>query len=332
MDEAGRRAIAAPRSRQQREPAAHELSGSDPHGLRSRELRDACAAVVVVGLGGLCFVAFDSAERITSWLLSWERLEFDDLLLTSFLALTATGWFAWRRWRDAARALAAQRASELEKARYVARLEELSAQLVETEQRERARIAELLHDEVGQTLYACRLQLERAAHRVQEGEARALLDRANELASAAMASTRELTVDLSPPVLNDLGLSEAIEWLVRRTESRFGLRARLVPGGAWRRIPDPWHAALFQSLSELLTNAAKHAGADEVEVSAFEEDGRIEICVRDDGRGFPARPAEPGFGLFSVERRMAWLGAELVVESFPGSGTLAALRLPPLDT
>src|SRR5262245_34177590 len=133
-------------TRAPQEPPTHDRAPTEARDLRSRELRDACAAVILVALGGLFFVAFDSAERVTHWLLSWERLEFDDLLLTSFLALSATGWFAWRRWRDAARALAAQRASEQEKARYVARLEELSAQLLETEQRERARIAELLHD------------------------------------------------------------------------------------------------------------------------------------------------------------------------------------------
>ena len=299
---------------------------------RRRELRDACVAIGVVACGGLGCVAFDSAERISAWLLSWERLELDDLLLSSMLALTAMGWFAWRRWRDTARALVAQRASEAEKARYVARLEELSAQLLEAEQRERARLAELLHDEVGQTLFACRLQLERASERVRESDTRELLDEAHALAGAAMTSTRELTVDLSPPILHDLGLADAIEWLLRRNEARFGLRGRLRPGSAWRRIPPAWHPALFHSLSELLSNAARHASASQVEVSAHAAPGCIRVAVRDDGRGLPRELPPPetrsGYGLFSIERRMAWLGAELQVESIPGGGTQASLLLP----
>jgi signal transduction histidine kinase len=292
--------------------------------------RDACLALVIVLCGGLLFVQLDTAERVSSALSKWERIELDDLLLGSFLAVAVMTWFAVRRWRDASLELRARQLSEQENARYVQRLEELSTQLLETEQHERARLSELLHDEVGQTLYACRLQLERARQHVDDRAARLLLAEAHDLAGAAMARTRELTVDLSPPVLHDLGLAEALAWLVRRTQERFGLSARFVPGDDWQRIPPAWEAAVFHSVSELITNAAKHAQATQLEVSAAPGgDGKLRVSVQDDGRGFvTAQLAAKGFGLFSIERRMAWFGAELQVESAPGAGTRATLHLP----
>jgi signal transduction histidine kinase len=235
-----------------------------------------------------------------------------------------------RRWSDAVRELRARQASEVDKARYLARLEELSAELLETEARERARIAELLHDDVGQTLYACSLQLERLDQRLgADTPLRELLDGARELAATAMTHTRELTVDLSPPVLHDLGLAEAIEWLVRRSQERIGLRARFEPSADWQRIPKAWHTAVFQAVSELLANVAKHAGAKQVDVSvAGGDDGHLCVRVLDDGRGFQPDSTERGFGLFNVERRMAFLGAELEIDSSVGAGTCATLRLP----
>ena len=276
-----------------------------------RALREAIAAASLVVLSGVVFVGLDMSERLAFVLKRWEALQLDDLVLTSFVAVAALTWFAWRRWRDVARELHARQASEAEKKRsYMLRLEELSAELLETEERERARISELLHDDVGQTLYACMLQLERVEQRVTERELRDLLGDAQKLAAAALANTRELTVDLSPPVLHDLGLAEAIEWLVRRNRERLGLCARFEPSADWQRIPKAWHAAVFHSVSELLANAAKHAKASRVGVCAADGgDGVVCVRVRDDGRGFQPNPLTRGFGLFNVERRMAFLGA-----------------------
>jgi signal transduction histidine kinase len=238
-------------------------------------------------------------------------------------------WFALRRLQDSTRQLRALQRSEAEKARYVDRLEELSAQLLQTEQRERARLAEVLHDSVGQTLYACRLQLDRVGGRIADAETQRLLGEARELASAAMAHTRDLTTDLSPPILHDLGLTEAVEWLLQRLNERFEMGARLLPGEGWERIPQRWHAPVFLSVQELLVNAGKHAAATRVEVSAQAgRDGQVRVRVLDDGRGFAGGASTAGFGLLSIERRMVGMGAELQIESSPRVGTAATLLLP----
>jgi two-component system CheB/CheR fusion protein len=297
---------------------------------RERALRDGALALAIVVLGALVFMHYDTAERITNALRPLEHFEIDDLILGSGLAVLAIGWFALRRWRDALRELAARENIEREKAQYVARLESLSAQLLETEHGERARIAGLLHDEIGQTLYACRLQLESARARAGGAEQSRQLQAAMDLASAAMERTRDLTVDLCPPVLRDLGLTEALEWLVERSRERWQLAAKVVPGSEWERVPAAWHEPVFQSVNELLANAAKHARATEVEVSAATSgDGGLRVYVRDNGCGLPADARNrTGFGLFSIERRMAFLGGQLSVESATGIGTCAVLELP----
>ena len=294
-----------------------------------RALRDALFAALLVACGGLLFTSQDAVERLTPTVLRWERVQFDDLLLTSFLAVAVATWFAWRRWRDSALQLRALQRSEAEKARYVQRLEELSAQLLDTEERERERLSHVLHDEVGQTLYACRLQLDRLAPRIAEREAQALLSEAQALTSAAMEQTRDLTTELSPPILHDLGLCEAIDWLLSRLTTRYGVRAHCVPGADWQRIPRRWHAPVFHSVKELLVNVGKHAGASSVEVTAAAH-GEHDVCVRvvDDGHGFDTSVQNAkGFGLFSIERRMACMGAELRIESSPAAGTAATLRI-----
>jgi signal transduction histidine kinase len=296
----------------------------------TRATRDASLATLFVLCGTAVCVYTDSAERLTAAVLRWEWLQLDDLLLGSGLAITALMWFATRRWGDTRRALALQVQSEREKARYVAKLEELSAQLLQTEQAERARIGELLHDDVGQTLYACRLQLERALARVDDPALQALLSEAHTLAGDAMLSTRELTTRISPPVLHDLGLPEAIEWLLARTEQRFGVQTRFESDGPWHAIDDRWHEPVFHSVSELIANAVKHAQASCIRVSAHRASDRIEVRVADDGRGFaPSAAQARGFGLFSIEQRMGRIGGQLHIASEKRQGTCAALQLRP---
>jgi signal transduction histidine kinase len=297
----------------------------------SQAARDAGVAALVVTFGGLMCIHWDTAEHLTAGVLRWEWLQLDDLLLTSGIAITTVTWFAIRRWREARRALALHVASEQEKAKYVTKLEELSAQLLQTEQAERARIGELLHDDVGQTLYACRLQLERALARASDPALRELVAEAHTLAGDAMSSTRELTTRISPPVLHDLGLPEAIEWLLARTEQRFGVQTKFVSDGPWHAVDGSWHEPVFHSVSELITNAVKHARANSIRVSVSTSaaDGVIDISVDDDGRGFaPEAIQTRGVGLFSIEQRMARIGARLHIRSMSQQGTRASLLLP----
>jgi signal transduction histidine kinase len=307
---------------------------AEPRRYKDRSLSDFAIAFLVVLGGGLLFVSADVVELLTPTLLRWEAAELDDLLLTACLAIVATTWFAIRRWLDSATQLAELRRSAQERAAYLERLEELSTQLLDAEARERDRIADVLHDEVGQTLYACQLKLEVLAAALDDPDALALLDQATALTAAAMTHARDLSMELSPPALHDLGIADAIETLLSRLEQRYALPMRFAPNAAWEHIPREFVGPVFHSVKELVVNAAKHASASTVSLSAELADGhRVRVIVRDDGTGFEVRPSKPrGFGLFSIERRMACMHGRLEIDSIPGKGTTAILHLGQPDS
>jgi signal transduction histidine kinase len=298
------------------------------HGARA--IRDAVGAAVVIASGGALFVAFDVVERIAPPIRRWEAAQLDDLLLTLALAVVVLAWFAIRRWRESVRQLAALRQAEAENLAHLRRLEALSSQLLDTEERERLRLSEALHDGVGQTLFACQLQLAPLAQHMTDPRGQQQLGEAQQLVAAALKHARDLTVDLSPPILHDLGLAEAIVWWLQRVESRYGVRARLAPGEAWSEVPALWHAAVFHSVQELVINAGKHAQASSIEVRVQREAGEgLSIEVIDDGRGFDrALAVDGGFGLFSIERRMACIAGRLDIRAAVSGGTVASLRFP----
>ena len=271
-------------------------------------------------------------ERLLPTLLRFEHVQLDELLLSAGLAVTASSWFAWRRWREsAASAGGAARERAREGALRGAARGALGRAAARPRSASATRLAELLHDEVGQTLYACQLKLDALAPALDSPHSpRASIDEARALADAALDQTRALTSELSPPVLHDLGLLSRDR--VAAAAARAALRtdrARARHEPAFAAVPPGLHVPVFRSVSELLVNACKHAGASEITLSAERDaSGEIRIAVADNGRGFDPEPSrDPGFGLLSVERRMACLHGALELQSSPGHGTTATLRL-----
>jgi signal transduction histidine kinase len=294
--------------------------------LRHRAARDALLAVGVTAVGGLLFTAFDVAERGAPAVNRGEVYELDDLLLTLALALVAALWFAFRRSSESRSQLHALRLSERQRAEYLQRLEDLSNELLLSEAQARQKLAATLHDRVGQPLYAARLRIELAAASTGCAVDEALSE-AHALVTEAMAVSKDLSVELSPPILHDLGLREAVRWLLQRLQARYGFEGRFEDGPDWDTVPQHLHEALFASVSELLTNAGKHARARSVSVAlARLSDAALAVTVRDDGIGFtPATAGRKGFGLFSIERRLACMDGSLGVHSTPSAGTVAVL-------
>lgn len=294
---------------------------------RDRSLRDLIAAAVLVVAGGCLFVTIDAYERLIPVALHWESAQVDDLVLTLVLAVAAAGWFSLRRWRDSVAQLEALRANANERAFYLQRLEQLSSQLLRAEQHERDRLAEVLHDHIGQTLYGCQLKLKLLAGATRDLDAAALVAQASELTATAMAHARDLSIQLSPPELHDLGLAEALEALMPRLCDRYGIALQFTPGQAWEQVPERYRAPVFHSVNELVLNAAKHGRASRVELrAALDGAGRVRVTVTDDGRGFDSRAGRgTGFGLFSIERRMACMNGAFEIESSAGLGTTAIL-------
>jgi PAS domain S-box-containing protein len=218
---------------------------------------------------------------------------------------------------------------------YQRRLQALASQLTLSEERERRRIAHELHDEVGQRLTFARMALASARETTSEARRAVVLDGASESIRRSIGDIRDLVFDLSSPLLNQVGLAPALEeWLEEQVSKKHGIQAELIHDG--RRLPldDDVRTILFRSVRELLTNVVKHARAKSVIVRLEEEGTFSRIVVEDDGIGFDvdALPRETergrGFGLFSIEERMAALGGSLEIISGPGRGCRAILTAP----
>lgn len=218
-----------------------------------------------------------------------------------------------------------------------ARLRGLAAELSFIEQRERKRVATDLHDHLAQLLVLGRLQLGQAKVLMSGHSTRAtlLIDKTIEVLNDSLQYTRTLIADLSPPVLRDFGLPSALEWLGDHMQ-RHNLTVRVHWSGRQElNLPDDLIVLLFQSVRELLINAAKHAGSGKAVVSAQQLDGSLLIEVRDDGQGFDPKairsdmtPQSSKFGLYSIKERMIAMGGQLDLRSSPGEGTTATLMLP----
>jgi two-component system NarL family sensor kinase len=212
----------------------------------------------------------------------------------------------------------------------IARLAEQRGQLathaLTAEQRERRRLAELLHDESVQTLSVARQELV-DYHRTGRD---ASFERARSAIDETMAQLRGEIFELHPYVLDHAGLPAALSALADRSARRMGAEITVAvdPEAGGR------HDELIVFLArELLSNAAKHSGASHVDVTVAADPERVELEVRDDGRGFdPSRRAaallEGHIGLASSEQRVRSAGGELVVSSAPGSGTTVQATLP----
>ncbi|WP_046243448.1 PAS domain S-box protein [Hymenobacter terrenus] len=204
------------------------------------------------------------------------------------------------------------------------RQQEVLAAILTTQEMERRRIAEALHNGLGQLLYATKLSLEtRATPATLPRQALKLLDE-------AIRTTRTLSFELTPSILEDFGLRTALEELVKRI-ARAKLPVRLHLTNLEKRLPPPVEIAVYRIVQELLNNVMKHARATEVEVHVAREGSHLEVSVEDNGRGFDpaALTAQPlaGIGLAGVRNRVALLGGELSINSQLSRGTIISFEL-----
>ncbi|HKO54502.1 MAG TPA: GAF domain-containing protein [Thermoanaerobaculia bacterium] len=204
------------------------------------------------------------------------------------------------------------------------RLEALSHRLLSVQEEERRRVAIELHDELGQILTAVKINLESLPFQVQN---------AVDNVDRAMQTTRDLALDLRPPMLDDLGLAAALRWYA----DRFAQQTHLAVHLAIEEIPDLPPAlatACFRVAQEALTNIARHAAARNVRLDVHRTSRAVELTVRDDGAGFNVEAAfervaqGASMGLAGMEERVSLVGGTIDVQSTPGRGTEVRVRFP----
>ena len=220
---------------------------------------------------------------------------------------------------------------------YQERLRSLTSELAVAEQRERRRIASDLHDRIGQSLAISKIKISQLRGRVTDLAAGRILEELRGFIDQTIEDTRSLTFELSPPVLNELGLAPALEWLTERVRQRHGILTTFRDDGLAKPMGDDLRGVVFQAVQELLLNVAKHASARRAGVSLGRRESELRCEVIDDGMGFDTSPlfsgtvraTDPtGFGLFSIRERLHHLGGRLEIDSTVGRGTKVVLWAP----
>ena len=220
-----------------------------------------------------------------------------------------------------------------ENARSREELRALAARLETIREEERTRIARELHDELGQTLTALKLDLAWLQSRLTRHVQGDLVERCDGLLGRldeVMVSVRRIITELRPSVLDQLGLSDAIEWQAQDFAQRTGLELDLDIEAGMASPPHAMASAVFRMLQEALTNVARHANATRVRVALRVAADSLRLEVADDGRGITQREqrGSHSLGLLGLrERAIAW-GGTLSVSGSPSAGTTVSLQLP----
>lgn len=215
-------------------------------------------------------------------------------------------------------------------------IRDLAARLSAAEQKERKRVAQILHDDLQQQLYGIQMKIKAIRNAMDEVDSGELLQQVStieEWIANAIQTTRQLAVDLSPPVLKNEGLVDSLDWLRTQMNEMHGLSVEITADDV-SRVPDATiREMLFQIIRELLFNVVKHAGVDEATVQISESDDGLTVSVIDAGSGFDADrmgrdDAEEGFGLPAIRDRIKLIGGQLEIQSAPEEGTRATIRVP----
>ncbi len=209
---------------------------------------------------------------------------------------------------------------------------DLASQLAIVEHGERHRIAQILHDDLQQMLYSMQMKLEMLSEETEAKQAGKVMEAINQLdgwVKGSIEKTRQLTLDLSPQVLDNEGLAEAIAWLAEHMRERHGL---VIDVQAEQRLvmPKEMRVLLFRAVRELLFNVVKHAETNNASVELRQDNSDFRICVRDNGKGFDPTllPDEKGFGMASIRNHLALFGGHLEVNSSPGTGSSVTICMP----
>lgn len=220
---------------------------------------------------------------------------------------------------------------EMQLKKYRTRLEVLLRELTMIEERQRRMIATELHDSIGQDLALMRIRLQMIASKYSEvhnEELKTII----RLLDTILGATRDMTVQLSPPVLSQLGFDAAVDWLLTRLKEEEKIIVECMRCGEIKNPDEEVSVLLFRSIRETMINIKKHAKAHSVSVVIDYMQDNIEVCITDDGAGFDVKllgnDFTHGFGLFSIEERLSTIGGKVEIDSQLGYGTSVKMWAP----
>ncbi len=206
----------------------------------------------------------------------------------------------------------------------------LSAHVERVRERERARIAREIHDELGQALTALKIDLSRLSQEQAGHESRVNVAQFPAVVDGMMSTVRRIASELRPHLLDDLGLVAALEWQAQDFVRRTGVKCRFRCRGTPDRLDENRSTALFRIFQEILTNIARHAQATQVHIALAIGERSARLEVNDNGCGIPAEPMsnEMRLGLLGMQERAAACGGRVTIGGVVPSGTRVQVRIP----
>ena len=296
------------------------------------DLEDLSALAVDLGATMICLPLVVSGALVGGLYLFWkesrELCEDERALAVTLAGLCAQALARARLFSAEREARERAVASERTVLEYQQQLQRMTFDRVVSSEGERRRIAVALHDGVTQYLALAKMTIAPVRLRLEGGD-RAAIDSAMKQIEDAIAATRSLSFELSPPVLYDLGIKAALSWLGEKLETDTGLRIEIADDGSEPSLDDVTASIVFRAVRELLMNVVKHARCTTATVTLRHRPAELEIVVADAGAGFdPATPSAAGFGLMSVREQIGRLGGTVSVTSARDEGTRACVRVP----
>jgi PAS domain S-box-containing protein len=217
---------------------------------------------------------------------------------------------------------------------YQEQLQSLASELSFTEERERRRLATVLHDHIAQLLVVAKGKFEKIQESALYRSFAKPMEEIRRLLEESIRYTRSLVFELSPPILYELGFEPAMEWLAEHMEQQYGLAVTVEDDDNSKPLDNEARVLLFRAVRELLFNVLKHSQASSARVCMRRAGEHLEVSVEDNGVGFAPEKLDcssgkiAGFGLFSIRERLDYFGGRMEIDSTPGEVTRVILTLP----
>jgi two-component system CheB/CheR fusion protein len=222
-----------------------------------------------------------------------------------------------------------------ERVRAEQQIRSLASDLTAAEQEERSRISQVLHDDLQQRIFAVKIHLASLEETIRKKDIQSVemdVRQMQQMLDDAVTITRNLSIDLSPAILQGDSLVDALNWLGAQMQEQYGLQVEVEPNGISTRYEDTLRILLFQATREALFNVVKHAGTLHATVQFEETDSRVRLTIGDDGKGFDTSASafdqNDSGGLSTFRHRLSLMGCSLHIHSEPGTGTRVMMDIP----
>ncbi|MDX1520521.1 MAG: sensor histidine kinase [Anaerolineae bacterium] len=230
------------------------------------------------------------------------------------------------------REIADRMSKESEFRRSTEQLRELSARLQSVREEERTRISRVIHDELGQVLTGLKMDVAWLQRHIDQPQP-VLLQKTREMSDlidSTVQTVRQISTELRPGILDDLGLAATIEWQLQEFQSRSGIEGKLITDADETTLDTDAATTVFRIFQAILTNVARHAQATQVVVTLEESAEFLTLQVQDNGRGITESEiySPKSIGLLGMQERVRLRAGEIQFQGAPGQGTIVTVRLP----